>query len=410
MAACFDGAHGSARLPEICLTAQRKGRILVVVTGLARGGAECQVYNMSLGLRKRGWEVSVVSMIPLEGFAADLIAAGIPVQSLEMRPGRPNPWAVRRLAREIRRLAPDMVHSHCVHANVLARVTRIVCPMRALICTAHGAVEAARDADTARVREFLYRLTDPAADVTTIVSHAAAARYARIGAVPRRKMTVIHPGVDTSHFKADGNLRSAARSGLGLSESQFAWLAAGRLERVKDYPGMFTAFRAVHDGSPDARLLIAGEGSLQVELRSLAERLGLARNIHFLGFQTDVNPLMNAADAYVMSSLNEGLPNVLLEAGACGLPIVTTRAGGAIEAVKPGETAWIVPTQDSQALGDAMTAVMRLSPCRRSWLADASRQFVEEHFSMEHILSTWEDLYLQFLDRHAARSVSSHAA
>lgn len=399
-----------ADLAKMTSAAQRKGRVLVLVTGLARGGAEWQVYSISVGLRNRGWQISVVSMLPLEGLAGDLLAAGIPVQSLEMRPGLPNPLAVRRLARQIRRLAPDIVHSHCVHANILARVTRLICSMRALICTVHGTIEAARGADTARMREFLYRLTDPSADLTTIVSHAAAARYGRIGAVPQRKMKVIHPGIDTSHFKPDANVRSTARRDLGLSESQFAWLAAGRLEKVKDYPGMLTAFRAVHDGSPEANLLIAGEGSLEAELRCLAVRLGVARNIRFLGFYPNVNPLMNAADAYVMSSVHEGLPNVLLEAGACGLPIVTTRAGGAIEAVIPGETAWTVPVQDSQALGDAMATVMRLSPGRRTQLAAGSRRFVEEHFSREHIVSAWEDLYLQFLDRNAARSVSGQAA
>lgn len=389
---------------------QLKGRILILTTGLAYGGAERQVYSVSVGLRARGWEISVISMIPLEGFAGDLIAAGIPVQSLEMRPGLPNPLAIPHLVQQIRRLAPDIVHSHCVHANILARITRVICPIRALICTAHGTIEAARGAKTARVREFLYRLTDPAADLTTIVSHAAQARYGRIGAVPHHKMRVIHPGVDTSHFKPDPDVRRTTRRALGLPESQFVWLAAGRLERVKDYPGMLTAFRAVYDGSPEAGLLIAGEGSLEDELRGLAARLGVANSVRFLGFHRDVNPLMNAADAYVMSSVHEGLPNVLLEAGACGLPIVTTRAGGAIEAVTPGDTAWVVPVQDGQALGHAMSAVMRLSPARRSQIAAASRRFVEEHFGLEHIVSVWEDLYLQFMDRNGARSVTGEAA
>ena len=390
--------------------AQLKGRILTLTTGLARGGAEWQVYRVSVELRARGWETSVVSMLPLEGFSGKLIAAGIPVHSLEMRPRVPNPLAIARLARHIRRLAPDIVHSHCVHANILARITRVVCPMHALICTAHGTIEAARGAETARAREFLYRLTDPSADLTTMVSHAAQARYGRIRAVPRNKMRVVHPGVDTSHFKPDPNVRRTARRDLGIPESQFVWLAAGRLERVKDYPGMLAALRAVCGGPPKPSLLIAGEGSLDRELRDLAVRLGVAGDVRFLGFQTDVNPLMNAADAFVMSSIHEGLPNVLLEAGACGLPIVTTAAGGTVEAVVPGETAWVVPVQRGKALCEAMAAVMRLSPGQRSEIAAASRRFVEEHFGLESIVSVWEDVYLQFTERSRTHAESGRAA
>lgn len=387
-----------------------KGRILALTTGLAHGGAEWQLYRLSMGLRASGWEITVVSMLPLEGFAGDLLAAGIPVRSLAMRPGLPNPLAMRRLAQQIRQLAPDIVHSHCIHANILARITRVICPMRALICTVHGTIEAGRNRETARVRELLYRLTDPAADLTTMISHAAQTRYDLIGAVPRRKTKVIHPGVDMSHFKPDPILRETTRRALGISESQFVWLAAGRLERVKNYPAMFTAFRALHDVSPHAHLLIAGTGTLEAELRGLAVRLGVAGSIRFLGFRGDMNALMNAADAYVLSSVHEGLPNVLIEAGACGLPIVATSAGGAIEAVVPDQTAWLVPVHAGPALRDAMCAVMRLSPSQRTEVAAASRRFVEETFSLKHIVSAWDGLYLQFLRRNSSCSRQGQAA
>jgi len=152
--------------------------IMLLVNYLGVGGAEIQVVRLAVGLRRRGWRVSVVSMLGPGILAGQLHEQEIPVHGLNMRPGVPNPLGVMRLRRIIRKEQPDIVHSHIVHANILARVTRLVTHMRVLVCTAHNMQEGGRAYDLS------YRYTDSLADLTTNVSQAAVDRYVQIKAAP----------------------------------------------------------------------------------------------------------------------------------------------------------------------------------------------------------------------------------
>jgi glycosyltransferase involved in cell wall biosynthesis len=131
-------------------------RILFVLTGLAYGGAETQLVRLAIRLKLRGWEVAVASLMPPKAYVEDLEAAGIPVFSLNIRRKLPDPRPVLRLARIIRKWQPDVVHSHMVHANLLARIVRFLAPIPVLICSARSIDEGGR------FREILYRLTDSA--------------------------------------------------------------------------------------------------------------------------------------------------------------------------------------------------------------------------------------------------------
>ena len=156
--------------------------VLFLITGLAYGGAETQLVNLAISLKKRGWKVRVVSMLPPQAFTEELKEAGIPLSTLNMRRGVADPRAVFRLVKILREWKPDIVHGHMVHANLLARVVRIFCKIPVLISTAHNIDEGGR------WREVAYRLTDPLVDLTTNVSRAAVERYIRVGAAPKNKI------------------------------------------------------------------------------------------------------------------------------------------------------------------------------------------------------------------------------
>ena len=100
-------------------------KLLFLITGLAYGGAEIQLVNLAISLKKRGWEVRVVSMLSPQAFTEELKEAGIPLSTLNMRRGVADPRVVCRLVKVLREWRPDIVHSHIVHANLLARVARI---------------------------------------------------------------------------------------------------------------------------------------------------------------------------------------------------------------------------------------------------------------------------------------------
>ena len=368
----------------------RKG-VMLLTTSLAYGGAETQLVRLAIRLKSRGWEVGVISLMPPKAYVEDLEAVGIPVFSLGIRRKFPDPRPVLRLARIIREWQPVIVHSHMVHANLLARIVRPLAPFPVLICSAHSIDEGGC------LREILYRLTDPLCDLTTQVSQAGLERYVRIGAVPCHKIRYIPNGVDTERFKPNPEDRFRARKELGVDG--FVWLAVGRFDPPKDYSNMLQAFAHVILNHPESVLLIAGDGPLKKTMENMARELGIEKRVNFLGIRRDIPQLMNAADAYVMSSSWEGMPMVLLEASATGLPIVATDVGGNREVVLDGVTGFLVPPRNPEALAQAMLRMMELSEEKRRELGRAARKHVEENFSLDRVVDMWEALYKELLER-----------
>jgi glycosyltransferase involved in cell wall biosynthesis len=370
-------------------------RILIISTGLSYGGAEAQLVHLATHLRSRGHDLWVVSLTPLQGFASELKEAGIPVLSLDIRRKQPDPRPLLRLARVIRRWRPHVVHSHMVHANIFTRIVRLLAPVPVLVCTAHNIEEASRQG-SGRLGELAYRITDFLCDITTQVSRAGVERYVRIGVVPRHKIRYIPNGVDTFRFKPDPDIRAHVRTMLGVKDA-FMWLAVGRFQPQKDYPNLLQAFAQLVSQEREALLVIAGDGPLRPLMETLALDLGLKEQVKFLGLRRDVPDLMKAADAYVMSSAWEGMPMVLLEAAATGLPIVATNVGGNSEVVMDGQTGFLVPPKDPRALAEAMLRLMRLPYEIRQKMGQAGRARVEAQYALERVVDQWEALYYELL-------------
>jgi len=162
---------------------------------------------------------------------------------------------------------------------------------------------------------------------------------------------------------------------------------------------MLQAFKMVVDKKQDTLLLLAGQGSLLEETRKLANELDLEDKVRFLGVRHDVPDLMNAADAYVMSSAREGMPMVLLEASACGLPVVATDVGGNSEVVLSGTTGYIVPPRNPEALALGMEKMMALPHEERCEMGKAGRAHIEANYSLDRVVDQWENLYKELLQK-----------
>lgn len=382
----------------------RRLRTMLVTTSLMRGGAENQVVALACGLRRRGHAVRVVSLRDLEAHRATLREAGVEVASLGMRRGRPDPRALLRLAREVRQWRPDVVHAHMVHANLLARLARPLAWAPVLISTAHNIDEGAR------WRELAYRVTDALGDLTTNVAEAGVERFVRVGAAPAGRIEAMPNGVDVDAWTHDPEVRRRFREELRVGE-RFVWLAVGRLEPQKDLATMLrAASTAIEDAqrtrSPSndgvsgrAVLLIVGEGPERRQLEILARSLGLSQDdVRFLGPRDDVAALLSAADGYLMSSAWEGLPLVLLEAAAAGLPIVATDVGGNREIVRSDEVGELVPARDPVALSVAMTRIVRSDDATRAAMGRAARSVVRNRYAIHRVVQAWEARYRELLE------------
>jgi glycosyltransferase involved in cell wall biosynthesis len=368
-------------------------RILFLSTSMGMGGADKQLLSAAQHMRSRGREVLIVSLTPLGPMGLEARGLGIPIESLGMRRGIPDPRGLVRLVRLVRAWKPDVIHSHMVHANLMARGLRLLVRIPAVVSTIHNVYEGGR------LRMAAYRLTNGLVDHMTIVSQAAADRFIGEGIVPKELLTVVANGVDTDLFRnVPAGTREALRQSLGLGDG-FTWLAVGRFEVAKDYPNMLRAFAKVRERQPRTVLLLVGRGSLQADTEALAGTLGPAGGVRFLGVRSDVPEIMSAADGYVMSSAWEGMPIVLLEAGAAGLPIVATRVGGNEEVVLDEASGFLVPPRDHEALRLAMARLMELPEERRSAMGERGREHIRTRYGLSQVADRWEALYREVLER-----------
>jgi glycosyltransferase involved in cell wall biosynthesis len=366
---------------------ERHLALMFVTTWLTRAGAETQVKDLACEHAHRGARVMVVSLRDPEAFVPELTDVGVQVVSLGMPKGVADPRGVVRLARAVRMFRPDVVHSHMVHANLLARVTRLFCHMPVLICTAHNTNEGGP------WREWMYRVTDRLADVTTNVSKAGVERYLRIGAAPAGRIRWVPNGVDTRRFEKSPGDRSDVRAALGVNDV-FVFLAVGRLERAKGFDVLLQALSLVQTQMSNVIVLIAGDGSERVKLCAQASDLGLGAGIvRFLGVRDDIPDLMAAADGFVLPSRWEGLPLVLLEAASACLPVVATNVGGNGEVTVDQVTGLLVPADDAEALGAAMMHVATLMADQRTSMGRRGRRIVEAGYSLQSVVNKWEQLY-----------------
>ncbi len=367
-------------------------RIVTVLTSLGIGGAEKQAYSIAERMAKRGHEVAVLVLKP---YAPDQWPTSALTIHLNIRKSPLSLLAgMGRARRFLLDFKPDLVHSHCYHANIFARLLKAAVPSIPVLSTVHNVYEGGR------LRMLGYRITDGLSRRTVAVSKVAGDRFVRIKAIPKRKCLVITNGIDAMEFAPGAERRDSMRSTMG-ADSRFIWFAAGRLVAAKDFPNLLRAFRQVRSEFPDAELWIAGVPA-DPKMRSggdgvsrylslLAVERGCEENVRWLGLRRDMPALLDAADAFVLGSAWEGMPLAVGEAMAMEKPVVVTDAGGLRELV--GDAGVVVPIRNHEALAQAMIAVMRHSSGHRAELGRAARQRILEHFSIDAATSAWETLY-----------------
>ncbi|HEY1768166.1 MAG TPA: glycosyltransferase [Terracidiphilus sp.] len=363
-------------------------QIVYLLTSLGIGGAERLTLALAERMRERGHAVAVFTLRPrLE----HEWPTTLPVFRLGMR-RTPVSFlaATMRARRYLRDLRPDLIHSHGFHANIFARLLKLLLAQPKVISTIHNVYEGGG------LRMWAYRCTDPLSRRTAAISEAVASRFIALRAVPASKCTVIANAIDLAALTPDPAIRRETRARLGAG-SDFIWLAAGRLTPAKDYPNLLRAFAHLRATHPQARLWIAGEGSSAqlAGLDALAEELGLTDGLQWLGLRRDLPALLDAADGFVLGSAWEGMPLALAEAMAMEKPIVATDVGGVRELV--GETGHLVPPHHPELLAQAMQTVMAQSSEDRAAQARAAHRRIQQNFSMETRAEEWESFYNQIV-------------
>jgi glycosyltransferase involved in cell wall biosynthesis len=242
---------------------------------------------------------------------------------------------------------------------------------------------------------------------TRVVANAAAVRDWLVadGYDPRR-IVVIPNGVDVERFRAPAD-PAAVRDSLGLRAATPLVTVVSRVTRLKGLEEFICAASMLAEKHPRARFVIAGEAAPGDEeylasLRRLAARLWVGDRVVFAGLRYDVPALLGTSAVAVMPSLNEAMPNALLEAMAAGAPTVSTRVGGTPEAMTDGETGLLVPPGDAKALAAAISAMLD-EPVVAAAFGNAARRRIEQRFSLERMVCDTEQLYVDLLQRRSMR-------
>jgi glycosyltransferase involved in cell wall biosynthesis len=306
------------------------------------GGQERVALDLAAELRRRGNEVIAVSLAPPpDGPLADAFRdRGIATTRVAKRRGF-DASLYARLLRLFRREHVSVVHTHNPQPLIYAALPARLAGATA-IHTKHGANPGS--AASRRLR----RTAALAANAFVAVSEETALQaLAQNDCVPEQ-LRIVANGIDLSRFRPDPEARHAVRAALGIPED--AWLvgSVGRLDPAKNYELLMHACAPLLND--DFRLAIVGGGPCAQALRECARGLGIDRFVHLLGQRMDVPQLLAAFDTFALSSITEGLPLVVPEAMASGLPVVSTAVGGLREVVAHGDTGYLVPPNAPRAL------------------------------------------------------------
>ena len=374
--------------------------IVHVVYRFAVGGLENGVVNLVNRLPQASWRHAILSLTDVDpSFARRIRRQDIEYIALRKRAGHALSLYPKLFAL-FRKLQPAIVHTRnlaALEASVPAWAARV--PAR--LHGEHG--RDMGDLDGSNVRyQRVRRLFSPF--VTRYVALSPdLERYLteRVGIRPQR-VAQIYNGVDTQRFHPASDGRMPIQ-GCPFQGSHL-WLVGtvGRMEPVKDQTNLASAFvEAVHldpEARKRMRLVLVGDGTLRSQVEAILERGGVRDLAWLPGEHSDVPAVLQGLDCFVLPSLAEGVSNTVLEAMACALPVVATRAGANAELVENGETGWLVLPANSSALARCILAYFN-DPATAARHGSAGRQRVERRFSIERMVEQYDRLYKELFVR-----------
>jgi glycosyltransferase involved in cell wall biosynthesis len=339
-----------------------------------------------------------------------LAARGVPVLTLEMGKGRPDPLGLWQLTALLRQLKPSLLQTYLYHADLLgllagklAGVPRVFWNIR------QSNMDFSRYRRTTGLTVKLCARLSRYVDQILVNSHAGLEHHAGLG-YDRDKMVVIPNGFDGDRFRPDPASYADVRRELGLpGQTRLVGMAA-RFDPQKDHETFFQAAALANRCYPDAPFLVAGHGLERNNppVRRLLEKSGLDPNRVFLmGERSDMPRVMASLDVFVSSSaFGEGFPNVIGEAMACGVPCAATDVGDA--ALIVGQTGIIVPPREPGQLAQGILQLLNLEPEAYRAMSAAARQRLLEKYGLARTVSHLESLYAEALENPGAFVSISH--
>jgi glycosyltransferase involved in cell wall biosynthesis len=366
-----------------------------VVLSLDCGGLERVVLDLVKEGRSRDQQVAVACVERPGALAPQVEALGAPVVCVHKGAGL-RPGAAGRLRAVLRELRTEVVHTHQIGALFYAGPAARGAGVPAVVHTEHG-----KHYGGSWRRRWLGWLAARFAARFFCVSHDIARGVIERRIVPPRKVTVVPNGIDVRRFREPVDAAALRRS-LRIPAAAPVIGTVGRLSEVKQQDVLLRAFARVRLRVPEAHLLLVGDGPLKDSLSELAVRLGLGDRVHFAGYQARPQAYLRLMDLFALTSRSEGMPLVVLEAWAAGLPVVASRVGGLPEMIDEGRTGVLFAPGDEGALADVLSGLLE-DAGRARRMGEEGRVRVESRYTTARMFEEYQHHYSALLPRAGKR-------
>jgi glycosyltransferase involved in cell wall biosynthesis len=352
-------------------------RLVFLLEDLEYGGTQRQALELARRLDQSRFKVELWVLRKGDDLAPVARDYGLPVTYLS-RSGWVGPESLLHLGKLLWTNPPDLLMLLTVIPNIWGRLWGRLARVPAIVGNCRGGAAPWRQHE-----RFLWPAADHILCNSQIIKDFLVSRYG----LPPARLTVVPNGVDTDFFRPGAN---------GRREGPPVLLSVARLVPDKDHDTMLAAFGRLSQRHPDAELWLVGNGPRRGILAQKVRDLGLTGRVKFLPVAQDIRHLYRQSDVFVLSSVEEALPNVILEAMAAGLPVVATRVGGLPEAVVPEDTGLLVSPRDVDGLAAALGSLLDDPEARRD-LGRRGRQRAVAQFSFGAMVSRHEEVWARLL-------------
>ena len=361
--------------------------------------------NVLLRTDRDRFEPSVVALIDDLTVAGPILEAGIPLVTMGIRPGLPDPRRVLRLVKHLRHERPTMVQTWMDHSNLIGGVAARMAGCPHVVWGIHHShhVPALTKRTTLLTVQTCAKLSRMVPSSIVCCSEHARTLYAR-GGFAAEKLTVIPNGFDTARFRPDEAARWQVRAEMEIAPDAILVGLVARYDPLKDHASFLAAAALLAQSHPDVHFLLCGANVdvNNAELLGQIHQHGIARQCHLLGPRNDVARIDASLDIATSSSISEAFPLAVGEAMACGVPCVATNVGDS--ALIIGSTGRVVPPSQPQAMAAAWKELLAMSPASRRSLGLAARERICEKFDLGAVTRRYESLYLSVVPARSRTS------
>ncbi|HEX3049823.1 MAG TPA: glycosyltransferase [Aggregatilineaceae bacterium] len=352
------------------------------MTGAA--GSEGHLLILLPGLRARGVDARLWILVepdnPVQEYVARCEALGIPTERIVIH-GHLDPTLWWRLAKRFRQVKPAIVHTHLLHADLYGLPAARLARVPHIVNTQHADDPFRRKWIMRMLHHILWRI--PHARIA--ISDAIRQFAIEVEGSPRDRISTVYYGLDLDRVPVLPGARTELCEQLQLPPDALIVGSVCRLVEVKALSDALQGFAQIVDQVPEAHYVIAGDGPLRGQLEAEALALGLDGRVHFLGWRSDPYPVFAALDVLLAPSIQEGFGLIFLEAMAVDVPAIGTRVSAIPEVIAEGETGWLVPLHDPDAIAAALLDALT-NPEKARAFGAAGRQRLEANFTAEKMI------------------------